>query len=72
MAFASGSGLDPHISPEAAVMQIERISLARHFDNIQIEKLLKKIQVLTEDPQFFVFGEQRINVLVLNLELDKI
>jgi potassium-transporting ATPase KdpC subunit len=72
MAFASGSGLDPHISPEAALMQVERISLARHFDDTQKEKLLKKVKDLTEDPQFFFLGEQRINVLVLNLELNKI
>jgi K+-transporting ATPase ATPase C chain len=72
MAFASGSGLDPHISPEAAFMQVERISSARHFDNSQREKLLKKINELTAGPQFFILGEQRINVLVLNLELDKI
>jgi len=72
MAFASGSGLDPHISPEAAVMQVERISLARKFDETQKEKLLKKIKDLTEAPQFLCLGERRINVLVLNLELDKI
>lgn len=72
MAFASGSGLDPHISPEAAFMQVERISLARNFDKSQREKLLKKIKELTAEPQFFLLGEQRINVLVLNLELDKI
>jgi K+-transporting ATPase ATPase C chain len=72
MAFASGSGLDPHISPEAALMQVDRITLARHFESNQKEKLLKKIKELTEDPQFFCLGEQRINVLVLNLELDKI
>jgi K+-transporting ATPase ATPase C chain len=72
MAFASGSGLDPHISPEAAIIQVERISLARHFDNSQKEKLLKKLNELIARPQFFFLGEQRINVLVLNLELDKI
>lgn len=72
MAFASGSGLDPHISPEAASMQVERISSARHFDNAQKEKLLKKIKEMTETPQFLCFGEQRINVLMLNLELNKI
>lgn len=72
MAFASGSGLDPHISPKAALMQIERISSERHFDTTQKEKLLKIINELSEDPQFFLLGEQRINVLVLNLELDKI
>jgi potassium-transporting ATPase KdpC subunit len=72
MAFASGSGLDPHISPEAALMQVERVTSARHLDNAQKEKILEKIKELTQDPQFLFFGEQRINVLVLNLELDKI
>jgi potassium-transporting ATPase KdpC subunit len=72
MVFASGSGLDPHISPEAALMQVERISLARHFDNSRKEKLLKKIKEMTLAPQFLCLGEQRINVLMLNLELDKI
>jgi K+-transporting ATPase ATPase C chain len=72
MAFASGSGLDPHISPEAALMQVDRIALIRHFDSSQKEKLLKKINDMTEFPQFLCFGERRINVLMLNLELDKI
>ena len=72
MAFASGSGLDPHISPQAAMMQVDRVAIARHFDTIQKEKLIEKIRILTEDPQFFFLGKQRINVLVLNLELDKI
>jgi K+-transporting ATPase ATPase C chain len=72
MAFASGSGLDPHISPEAALMQVERISLARHFNNNQKEKLLNEIKEMTESPQFLCLGELRINVLMLNLELDKI
>jgi K+-transporting ATPase ATPase C chain len=72
MAFASGSGLDPHISPEAALMQVDRIAVARHYDNSQKERLLKKIKDLTEEPQILFLGEQRINVLILNLELDKI
>jgi potassium-transporting ATPase KdpC subunit len=72
MAFASGSGLDPHISPEAALLQVDRIAVSRHFSNTQKEKILRKIAELTEHPQFLFLGEQRINVLVLNLELDKI
>jgi potassium-transporting ATPase KdpC subunit len=72
MIFASGSGLDPHISPEAALLQVDRISKARQFDNAQKEKLRKKIKDLTENPQFFFLGEPRINVLMLNLELNKI
>ena len=72
MIFASGSVLDPHISPEAALLQVYRISKARQFDSNQKEKLLNKIKELTEAPQFLCLGEQRINVLLLNLELDKI
>ncbi len=72
MIFASGSGLDPHISPEAALMQVDRIALARHFDASQKKKLLEKIKEMTEAPQFLFLGEKRINVLMLNLELDKI
>jgi potassium-transporting ATPase KdpC subunit len=72
MIFASGSGLDPHISPEAALMQVDRISQSRHFDNTQKEKLLKAIKDLTESPQYLILGEERINILILNLELDKI
>jgi potassium-transporting ATPase KdpC subunit len=72
MIFASGSGLDPHISPEAALMQVDRVIKARHLDNTKKEILLKKINELTEQPQYLLFGEKRINVLLLNIELDKI
>jgi len=72
MLSASGSGLDPHISPGAALLQVERICEARHFDNSQKEKLLMKLKELTEPPQFMILGEERINVLILNIELDKI
>jgi K+-transporting ATPase ATPase C chain len=72
MIFASASGLDPHISPEAALLQVERISSARHFDNNQKQKLLQKIKEISEKPQFLILGEERINVLRLNLELNNI
>ena len=72
MVFASGSGLDPDISPEAALMQADRIAKARHFNDIRKEILIKKIKDLTEMPQYLFLGEKRINVLDLNLELDKI
>jgi len=71
MIFASGSGLDPHISPEAALLQVDRVAEARHFDSGQKEKLLKAVDEMTEQPQFFVLGEARINVLSLNLILDE-
>ena len=72
MVFASASGLDPHISPEAALLQVERIIRARNFSNGQKEELLNDIKNMTETPQFLLFGEPRINVLILNLDLDKI
>lgn len=72
MLFASGSGLDPHISQKAALLQVDRIAGARHFENTQKQKLINCVKDLTESPQFFCFGEERVNVLTLNLELDKL
>jgi K+-transporting ATPase ATPase C chain len=70
MIFASGSGLDPHISPEAAVLQLKRVALARNLNDAQKQKVLQLIKNKTEEPQFFLFGEPRINVFELNLVLD--
>ncbi len=72
MVFASGSGLDPDISPEAAILQADRVSKARKFSYLQKEQLLKDIRHLTEKPQFMILGEPRINVLRLNMALDNI
>ena len=72
MLFASASGLDPHISPQAALLQVNRIAKARHFNDIYKQKLIVCINDLTEDPQFLCLGEERVNVLLLNLEIDKI
>ena len=72
MLFASASGLDPHISPKAALLQVERIAKARNFDQKHKQSLLQSITYLTETPQFLCLGEERINVLELNLELDKL
>jgi K+-transporting ATPase ATPase C chain len=72
MLFASASGLDPHISPEAAILQLERISAVRNFDNAQKQRLLRIIQEMTEVPQLSFLGESRINVLLLNIEVDKL
>jgi K+-transporting ATPase ATPase C chain len=72
MLFASASGLDPHISPEAARLQISRIAKARNFDASQKQKLINCVKDLSETPQFLLFGEARMNVLMLNLELDRI
>jgi K+-transporting ATPase ATPase C chain len=72
MLYASASGLDPHISPRAALLQVDRIAKARGFNKKQTEKLYALIDRMTEMPQFHLFGEKRINVFMLNLELDKI
>lgn len=72
MLFSSASGLDPHTSPEAALIQVDRVSLARGYNSFQRQKLVDLIRNNTEDLQFSLFGEKRINVLLLNIELDKI
>jgi K+-transporting ATPase ATPase C chain len=71
MLFASASGVDPQISPESALMQVNRICSARGFDENKKKKLLELINRLIEKPQWGIFGESRINVLLLNIELDK-
>jgi len=72
MLFASASGIDPHISPASAYLQMERIALSRKFNDEQKLKLARLITELKEDPQYSLFGKERINVFLLNLELDKI
>lgn len=70
--FTSASGLDPHISFENAILQIDRITKERNFSNDKKIMLTMLINDLTENPQFGFLGEKRINVLKLNLELDKL
>lgn len=72
MIFASASGVDPHITPEAAFLQIERIARARNYNKTQHYKLEKLIENQIENPQYLCLGERRVNVLLLNLETDKI
>ena len=72
MLFASASGLDPHISPEAALLQLNRVAKARNLNETQKQKIEQLIKNITEEPQFFLFGEPRINVFKLNLALDSI
>ncbi len=64
---ASASGLDPHISPEAAYLQAARVSAQRQ---IPLEQVNQMIEQKTQGPQWGVFGEARVNVLKLNLALD--
>jgi len=72
MLFASASGLDPHISPKAAFLQADRIAKARRFNDVQKAALLQNINTRTEGPQFLCLGEERVNVLLLNLDIDNI
>lgn len=65
--FASGSGLDPHISPAAARYQIQRVATAR---GMALEDLKKIVNSLTERRQLGILGEPRINVFNLNRALD--
>lgn len=64
---ASGSGLDPDISPDAASIQVRRVAMNRHLSEVQIAQLVKS---QTEQPLFGVFGPQKVNVLKLNVALD--
>ncbi len=70
--FASGSGIDPHISPVNALLQSDRVAKERNFDSNRKKQLADLIKRLTEGPQFGLLGEPRINVFLLNLELDKL
>jgi K+-transporting ATPase ATPase C chain len=72
MLFASASGLDPHISKQAALLQVSRIARARNFNEFQKQKLSECLNILTEEAQMLVLGEERVNVLLLNLEVDRI
>jgi potassium-transporting ATPase KdpC subunit len=72
MIFASASGLDPHISPEAALLQVERVARSRRFTTVQKQQLLQLVHSKIEEPQFSLLGERRINVFELNLDLDNI
>ncbi len=69
---ASGSGLDPHIAPESAVYQVDRIVAARQLDPALRNALLSLIARYSEPPTFGLLGQPRINVLKLNLALDSL
>jgi K+-transporting ATPase ATPase C chain len=67
--YSSGSGLDPHISPTAAAQQLERVAANRHLRAQQLRQL---IQRHTEGRSLGLLGEARVNVLELNLDLDRL
>ncbi len=64
---ASASGLDPDISPAAALYQVPRIARARHLNPSAVTQV---VLAHVEGPQWGIFGEARVNVLMLNLALD--
>ncbi|MBO9831629.1 potassium-transporting ATPase subunit KdpC [Xanthomonas phaseoli] len=64
----SGSGLDPHLSPAGAQVQIRRVAATRGWPEQRVAAL---VQAATEAPQFGLLGQQRVNVLALNLALDR-
>ena len=68
MAFASASGLDPHISPEAARLQIARVAASRGIGDDKVKELVERF---TEPPQWGFLGQSRVNVLLLNVALDE-
>lgn len=72
MLLASASGLDPHITPRAAMLQLDRIAKIRKFNDAQKQQLIQLVNFMNESPQFGLLGEERVNVLLLNLKLDKI
>ncbi|TAK94031.1 MAG: potassium-transporting ATPase subunit KdpC [Aquabacterium sp.] len=66
---ASGSGLDPHISVAAARYQLERVARIRHVSPVAVRQVLNRH---IESPLMGIFGEERVNVLELNLDVDRL
>lgn len=66
---ASGSGLDPDLSPEAALIQVPRIARVRHLPEERVRTL---VEAYIQKPLLGLFGPARVNVLKLNIALDKL
>ena len=64
----SASGLDPHISPAYALLQVSRVASARGLGEDEVRRLVER---RTETPFLGLFGEPRVNLLMLNLDLDR-
>lgn len=69
MLTASGSGIDPDISPESALLQVKRVAQHRQLSEQQVENVVKQH---IQPKQFGLFGQERVNVLQLNLALDQL
>ena len=67
LATQSGGGIDPHVTPEAAAIQVARVARARGLAPEQVRQLLA---AHVEAPQFGLFGQPRVNVVTLNFALD--
>ena len=68
----SGSGLDPHVSPEGARIQIPRIMKAKKWPSSSLQRLEDLVDSMTERPTLGILGDKRVNVLRLNLALEEL
>jgi K+-transporting ATPase ATPase C chain len=69
MVFASASGVDPEISPEAARLQVDRVAASRGMPKENVAALVEKY---VQEPQWGFLGQARVNVLLLNVALDQL